>query len=212
MRDHWIGWLQEKQRHFFYGVICVICSFFIAFQVFGRLHTSSNTRFLSVNQAFDHWMVQGEAFEKLEAALKQNPELESRYSAHIADKLIAQNEGKKASAIAQNVFKRVLDQTPEYSAFARASLLISEGKFNEALNQAIALKETTDENSILFGFNLVRIASLYRQLDDRSHELTALNELEDYLNTHEKTASVLTECFTEGSVTLSDYIHQRKSL
>lgn len=210
MRDHWIDWLQEKQRHFFYGVVLVICAFFVAFQVFEKLHKTTNSKLLFVNQAFDRWMLQGEAFDKLELALKQNPEMESKYAARIADKLVAQNEGERASIVAQNVFKRVLEQTPQHTAFAEASILIAKGEYHEALKEAISLKDSIDENSILFGFNLVRIASLYRQLEARDQELAALEELEYYLHTNEKSAAVLTECFSEGNVTLSDYIAERK--
>jgi hypothetical protein len=210
MKDQWLDWLQDKQRHFFYGITLVVASLFIAFQVFGKFHKPRINRYLIVNQAFEKWMHQGEAFEKLENALKANPELETKFGAFIADKLIVQNEGDKAQEFADSVFKRVLKQTPEHTIFAQGTLLISKGDLHQALTSAITLKGDLDHSSLLYGFNLVRIASLYRALETRDEEITALEELETYLQGNEKITPILLQCFHEGDLTLSDYISHRK--
>ncbi len=212
MKDQWVEWLQDKQRHFFYGVTLVVASFFIAFQLFGKFHKPSQNPALVTSKVFEKWLVQGEAFDKLETAIQENPELETKFGAMIADKFIVQNEGEKAEPFAESVFQRVLKQTPEHTAFARGSLLIAKGELQEALIGSVALKERLDDDTLLFGFNLVRIASLCRALDTPTHEYEALQELESYLETHEKAATVLTECFHEGDVTLADYIKERKVL
>lgn len=211
MQDQWIEWLQEKRRHFFYGVILIIAAFFIAFQFYGKFHRREPKRyFLTASQAFDKWMYQGEAFEKLEKALQSQPELETKFGALIADRFIAQNEGDKAQPFADNVFTRVLKHTPEHTAFAEGSLLIAKGNLREALTQSISLKERLGNHTLLYGFNLIRIASLYRALGARDQELASLEELERYLKEDKKTSTLLSECFREGDVTLQDYIAERK--
>lgn len=211
MRDQWIEWLQDKQRHFFYGVTIVLASLFVAFQAFGKFHKPATSNYLLVNQAFEKWMYQGEAFEKLEAALHKNPELETKFGALIADKFLAQNDTDKAQSFADNVFKRVLNQTPEHTAFAQGSLLIQNGNLREALTSSLTLKADLDQDSLLYGFNLVRIASLTRALHSEGQEQSALEELETYMETHDKATTVLTECFHEGDLTLTDYITHRKA-
>ncbi|NGX37499.1 MAG: hypothetical protein K1000chlam2_00655 [Chlamydiae bacterium] len=211
MRDQWIGWLQEKQRHFFYGVTFVVAALFIAFQLFGKFHKPQTSQYFVANQAFEKWLVQGEAFDKLEHAIHAHPELETKFGAMIADKFIAQNQGEKAQPFAESVFQRVLKQTPEHVAFAEGSLLIAKGNVGEALTHAVSLKDRLNETSLLYGFNLVRIASLYNVLENRDQEIAVLEELEQYMAGNEKAASVLTDCFNEGDSTLIDYIQERKT-
>lgn len=208
MKDQWIAWLEDNQRNFFYGIIMVVALFFIAFQLFGALHKPSRPAG-RVNETFQKWLVQGEAFDKLESAIKEHPELESKFGAIIADKFIVQNEGDKAEPFAENVFQRVLRQTPEHTTFAKGSLLIAKGELQEALKQSLALKSQLDQETLLYGFNLVRIATLHRVLENSQEEKLALQELEDYMKAHEKAASVLAECFHEEDHTLFDYILER---
>lgn len=211
MKDQWIAWLEGNQRHFFYGVTIVVATFFIAFQIFGKLHKSPSHSYLSANQAFEKWMHQGEAFEKLEKAIQDRPELAAKFGALIADKFISQNEGEKAHLFAQDVFQRVLKQTPEHVAFAECSLLIATGNLREALILAASLKERFEEDSLLHGFNSVRIASLCRALELPVQELEELEELEEFLNVHsDDAAQILVECFSEGNKTLRDYVVERK--
>ena len=212
MRDQWIEWLQEKQRHFFYGVILVVATFFLAFQLFGKFHKPARNHYFTADQAFEKWMHQGEAFEKLEIALSHHPELETKFGALIADKFIGQNEGDKAQPFAQNVFSRVLKQTPEHTAFAEGSLLIAKGNFRDALSRSISLKDRLGENTLLYGFNLVRIASLYRALELRDQEIASLEDLERFMQRNISIKEILNECFCEGELTLVDYISQRKSI
>lgn len=212
MKDQWIEWLQDNQRRFFYGVTLVIATFFVAFQIFGKFHKPARQKTLAPKHSFEKLLVQGEAFDKLEEVIKQNPELETKFGAMIADKFIVQNDGERAQPFAEVVFQRVLKHTPEYAAFARGSLLISKGRFQDALVEAVSLKKELNHDTLLFGFNLVRIASLCRALEAPVAECEALDELKLFMESYEKAATVLTECFHEGEVTLLDYIHDRKSL
>lgn len=211
MKDQWIEWLQDKQRHFFYGVTFVVASFFVAFQLFGKFHKPQKKAALVQNEVFENWLVQGEAFDKLEEAIANHPELETKFGAKVADRFIVQNEGDKAEPFAENVFQRILKQTPEHALFAKGSLMIAKGELSQALAESNALQERLDEDTLLYGFNLVRIASLYRALEMAQEEHEALQKLDTYLQTHEKTKEVLTECFQEGELTLTDYIKERAS-
>lgn len=211
MQDQWIEWLQVNRRHFFYGVIAVVAVFFGSFQMYGKFYKPKKHDFFSANQAFEKWAGDAESFEKLEKAIAANPALETKFGAAIADRFIGQGEGEKATPFADSVFNRVLKHTPEHTAFAEGSLMISKGNFREALSQAVSLKERLDTHSLLYGFNLVRIASLYRALEVGDQEIAALDELEFYLNENQENGGVLSDCFREGDVTLSDYILERKS-
>jgi hypothetical protein len=211
MKDQWIEWLQEKQRNFFYGIALVVVVFFATFQIVQKFHKPAPSNYLSANLAFERWIVHDKDFENLEKALTAHPDLNAKFGALIADKFIARNQGDKAKTFADAVFERVVKQIPEHTAFAENSLLISQGKLTEALTQSLTLKERLDKSSLLYGFNLLRLASLYRALDDHTQELASLEHLEQYLNSNPKANSILQQCFSEGKLTLNSYISQRKS-
>lgn len=209
MKDLWIEWLQEKQRNFFYGVALVVVIFFTTFQLVQKFNKPKPTNYLSANLAFERWMIHDKDFESLETALSTHPDLNSKFGALIADKFIARNQGDKAKTFADGVFERVIEQTPQHTAFAESSLLISQGKLSEALTQSLALKERLDQSSLLYGFNLFRLASLYRALDNHVQEIAALEQLEQYMQSNPKGGTILQQCFSEGKLTLSNYISQR---
>jgi len=212
MKDQWIEWLQAKQRHFFYGVTFVIAAVFIGVQSYGKLHKSNTQKYFSTHQAFQEWMEGGEAFDRLEAALKQQPELASKYAAQVVEKLMADNQPEKTEGLAANIFERALKQAPEYASFSETSLAIAKGKLEDALIQATSLKKNLNETSVLYGFNLIRVASLHRALKQGTSELTALQDLQIYLETHEQEKALMSKCFHEGEMSLEDYLIQRISL
>lgn len=210
MKDQWIDWLQEKQRNFFYGVTIVIAVCFISFQLFQKFHKPAPSNYLSANLAFEKWMLHGNDFGNLEKSLTAHPDLQTKFGALIADKFIAHNQGDKAQPFAEGVFERVLKQTPQHTAFAEGSLLISQGKLADALTHSLALNQQLDQTSLLYGFNLFRLASLYRALDNHAEEQVALKDLEQFLKSNPKAKAILEQCFSQGDVSLSRYIDQRK--
>lgn len=209
MKDLWIDWLQEKQRHFFYGVAIIIAIIFVTFQLVQKFQKPTPTNYICANLAFEKWMLHGKDFDQLEKALSTHPDLNTKFGALIADKFIARNQGDKAKPFAEGVFNRVLKQTPEHTAFAEVSLLISEGKLNEALHHSLALNNSLDQSSLLYGFNLFRLASLYRALGDHPQELALLEELEHFMQSNPKGSSILEHCFNDGESSLADYISNR---
>lgn len=212
MKDLWIDWLQAKQRNFFYGVSLVIAASFVTFQLVQKFQKPAPTNHISANLAFEKWMLHNKDFDQLEKALSTHPDLNTKFGALIADRFIARNQGDKAKPFADAVFNRVIKQTPEHTAFAEGSLLISEGKLNEALHRSLALDNSLDQSSLLYGFNLFRLASLYRALGDHPQELASLEELERFMQSNPKSSTILQQCFSDGEYSLTDYISIRTHL
>ena len=78
-------------------------------------------------------------------------------------------------------------------------------------DHAITIKGQLEQSSLLYGFNLIRIASLSRALKTSDQEIAALEELETYMRDNKQESSILIKCFQEGSLTLADYISHRKA-
>lgn len=211
MRDQWIEWFQDKQRRFFYGVVAVIAIIFVAFQVADMVRKKNKRQYAFAMHQFESWLLKGGAFDELETALQRDPALQTKLGAKVADRFISQNRGEKAELFAEDVLKRARVDTPHHAIYAEGSLLISKGDLRGALKKTVSLKETLPSDSLLYGFTLVRLASLYRALDASNQEQGALLELESFLQQGSESAKHLSGCFHYEGATLGDYILHRKA-
>jgi hypothetical protein len=232
-------WITENTKTILLSLLTLILLSFFLFQVMGKFSSGKKSDYLEVQKAFNTW-VAGETqdhklLKNLEKPLKRHPELQAKFGNQIAQRLLSLGEVAKADAYAKASLVRAQDLTsPYYSRFSRNTLAISQGKYAEALEEAKLLKidlekddafwESRDpfvrSGTILYAYNLVRIASLQRQLGSKDGELQAWEELvrnagwksqPPDLKTYDPAAyALLEENFTQGDITLLDYIEQRK--
>lgn len=148
--------------------------------------------FVSATAAFTKWDQildqTSDEFSNLEKLVSKHPELHAHYDAPIGQNLLAAIAPKKAAPYIERTLKRT--SQPYYSDYARTSLKISEGSYGEALDEARVLKEKLISDptfwekgkgsSALFAFNLMRIATLSRELSNRESELKAWREIKQY--------------------------------
>ncbi len=145
--------------------------------------------YVSATAAFTKWEQvldqDGDDFAKLEKLVKKHPELQAHYDASIAQALLAAISPQEATPFIERTLQRT--QQPYYSDYARTSLKISEERYQEALDEALSLKdkmhsdssfrEKSKNHSALFAFNLLRIATLSEQLNHKESELEAWKEI-----------------------------------
>ena len=157
---------------------------------------------------------------ELRDIVQRHPELHSKYDGAITQFLITAKINKGimpffSSGISKNAL-------PFYNDYTKASLSIAEGKHQEALDTAIELKKSMRPNpsipqqeklgETLYAYNLLRIATLQRTLDNPEAEHIAWEELQR-LATWNDTDSAYWEIlnnFREEGVSLIDYIEMRQ--
>jgi hypothetical protein len=103
--------------------------------------------------------------------------------------------------------------------------LIEQGSFQDALEKAVALKETMQQNLnlqeeqighppaggvFLYVHNLLRIACLQKELKNKPGEKAAWDELERFLATKESLSQVVFSNFRDKGLDLSHYILERR--
>jgi len=181
--------------------------------------------FVSAATAFTKWdqIVQQDPSElsNLERLATKHPELRAHYDAPIAQSLLAAKVPLEAAPYIERTLKRT--NQPYYRDYAMTSLTIGEEKYEEALNEALALKEKMSqekEDSPLLAFNLLRIATLFGELKDQMGELQAWKELKSFGGWNEqgkKTDVIgrdgfkqLLSHFSVQETTLLDYIKSRE--
>ena len=232
-------WISEHSKTILLSFITLIMLAFFLFQLMGKFSAGKKSDYLEVQQAFNAWVSQEKEdrnlLKNLEKPLSRHPELQAKFGNQIAQRLLSLGEVNKADAYAKAALVRSQDLTsPYYSRFSRNTLMISQGKFLEALEEAKRLKvdlekddafwDTRDKfirsGTILYAYNLVRIASLERELGSKEGELKAWEELVQNagwkslpanMKTYDPEAwALLEQNFKQGSISLLDYIEQRK--
>ncbi len=217
--QNWFLNLSERKKQIGVSAISVIVG---AAVLIGYFQTGPNAfRYAEAEGVFAKWNAtpQDDAlYASLKEIIRNVPALQKKYEAAIAQKLINTDKLGEALVMANHSLSRVKDEVPFHATYAMTSLLIEQGSFQKALENAVALKEQMGpsflkENkggSLLYVHNLMRIACLQQELRNRPGEKAAWEELEDCLRTESRLAQVFKDSFSEKQVNLTQYIAERK--
>lgn len=239
-------WLMKHRKNILYFFVALFALAIIAFKLTTGKTSKAESSYLTAENYFSLLQnsLRGEpnpnvrinTLDNLKKITDQYPELRSRYDGFIAQLLLIQEKTEEALPLAERTLSRIAkDQLPPYSDFTSTTLLISQGQYKEALTQALTLKDlmiqqtvdlpqnpkVTDFGSLLFAYNLFRIAMLQQHIGNAEQELEAWEEWKYYAQTNgEKTfvsKSIDPEAFSrlnqqvgEGDFTLTDYIKERE--
>lgn len=167
--------------------------------------------FVQAASAFAKW----DQIEDLEKIMQKHPELHARYDGPIAQNFLINQDFSGAEPYIERVLRRV-DQ-PYYGDYTRMSLLISKGNYQEALEGAYQLKGQMENSlkeekdiSTLYAFNLLRIATLCQQLNNREGELSAWQEIKRQSAPGHAGFARLLSHFSIQDVNLLSYITSRE--
>ncbi len=229
-------WLYEHRKTLFLSLLTLVVLSTTLIQLTSRFGRSG---YLEVQRAFTLWISKDaqdpQLLKNLEKPLSRHPELQAKFGTQIAQRLLSVGDASKAKLYASAALKRSHELTsPYYSQFSCNSLMISQGKYEEALTEAQRLKSAMEgddpfwegrdkmikSGSVLYAYNLLRIASLQQQLGSKEGELKAWEELvanagwkdkPSNLKTYDPEAyALLAQNFTQGDVSLLDFIEQRR--
>jgi hypothetical protein len=227
VKQGWVDWLQEHGKTLLYVVLGVILVLFAAFHWMARSKGSAYGDYVSAHSTYLSWASGAKQDEpllnKLKGLLDRHPELHAKYDPLIAQRLLTEND----SALALNTLKRIGKEAPYFAQFAHASLLISQGSFSAALEEAQRLKQALEvddlfwekqsqavrHGSSLYAFNLLRIAMLEQKVGTADGERLAWEELEkkEGKTYHPEAMFLLEQAFREQDLSLKDYIAYRKA-
>lgn len=231
-------WISGHSKAILLSFLTLIVLSFCLSQLAGKFLTGKSD-YLEVQNAFSAW-VADEGHDpmipkSLAKPLSHHPELETKFGTHIAQRLLTLGEVKNSGRFANAAINRSHELlSPYYERFSRNTLTITQGKYAAALDEAKSLRadleqddafwesrdKTVRSGSVLYAYNLLRIASLERQLGSKEGELLAWEELVGNagwkespvnLKTYDPDAyALLAENFKQGDISLLDYIEQRK--
>jgi hypothetical protein len=221
MNIDWIQNLSERKKQIIIGCTSMIAGVGI---LIGYFQSGPDAmRYASAEAAFAKWDASpqdDQLYQSLKEAIRSVPALQKKYEATIAQNLMVTDRIDEALVMANRALARVKEDVPYHSGFAENSFLIEQGHFQQALENAVALKERMGETflseeksgGLLYLHNLLRIACLQQELNNRPGEKAAWEELEMFLEKDSLLAQKLRGSFSEKQVDLSQYISERKKV
>ncbi len=213
-KEKWWLWVVSIKNLIGFGIpaalAVVLCVSYLTFHKPKR-----HGDYFAAARAYEAWVAGDESeLTNLENLMGHHPELHAKYDHAIAAHLMA--TGHETSGYAESVFKRTNLSSKWHGQFSKTSLVISQGDYKLALHEACDLKNQMSErdienNKLIYGFNLLRIASMERQLNHDAAEKQAVKELQSFLANHknDKDLTPLVSHYQQGKVSLDDYLISR---
>ncbi len=143
-------------------------------------------------QTYEHLEESQQAVVELEKILSKHPRLRRSYEGKIAQKLLNTSQTTLALRYASAALSQIRAISPYHAQFSENSLRIVQGELSEALQAALALKRSLEEDklfwnkggsesigAILYLSNLLRVGSLQQALGEQIQELHTWQELDD---------------------------------
>lgn len=186
MHHPYVDLLIQNSRQIGYGALILLLLSIFAYRFLSYKSTQSERDFALAKeniQSLSDPEKQEASLLSLQNILYQHPELQAKYDGIIGQILLTQGKALEATPYIERTFARVnKDASPFDIDFAKNSLLITNGQFNEALKSAYLLKDsllTAATEPTLYAFNLIRIAFLEKELQNKPAEQKAWTELKE---------------------------------
>ncbi len=207
----------------------------IVFFIFKETSSKDSQKkdYLMVKSSFNKWMhsSESESFTHLCELMEKHENIASEYDHLMVQHLLISEETDKVQSLIGKIFDRAPIEGSYYQDFSQTSIAISQGKYEEALEQALRLKDKLGEDELfwdqdselanfgsnLVAFNLLRIASLYKETCNFPKEFIAWNELSKYVGWNQDNEirpclKVFDLHFGNQQVSLKDYMEFRQKL
>jgi hypothetical protein len=222
-----IDWIVTHRKSVITYGLSAFALIFSGYSLYSRVRPHQETDYLVVDAYFHKWaggeQHDAELLIKIEKILAEHPELHAKYDSLIAERLLVWNESKLAENYLLPTLKRIEKHSLYFPEFAKTTLLISEGDLEQALEDAIALKEEMQANDslfaeggqvrfegLLYAFNLVRIGMLEKELGHVAGEQHAWDELMALKIKDPEAFSMIQYHFRANNLTIFDYIASRR--
>lgn len=237
--EEWMFLLQKHYKTILSSIMGGVLLLFLVYQLFHRFQGTSRTDYIEANSLFNEWFsapkADKDSFQKLEKVISRHPELETKFGALIAERCLQLNDKTSAKKHALAAIKRT-GSSSYYEQFAKTSLQIADGKTKDALSASKGLKLEMEEDtafwekqdslvrhgSLLYAFNLLRIAFLEKEAGTPITEMKAWEDFEKHLGSvnagfmvktdHPEAYQMLAQSFSDQNISLLDYIQHRKQV
>lgn len=201
-----VQFLIKNSRQIGYGALILLLVFILGYRFLAYRSSLAEKDFIAAKEAAQD-LKKESSLATLQSILSTHPSLQAKYDGLVGQTLLTQGKLEEAKPYIERTLARTqAEASPSDLEYAKTSLLIAEGHYDEALKNAYLLKER-DISPTLYAFNLIRIAFLERTLQNPAAEQKAwseLKEMEGKMAAHEYN-KVMTH-FDDQGASLKDYI------
>lgn len=236
-------WMNTNGKYIVYGLLGLFV-LLIAFYRFSNTHTTESEKsYLQASSDFVNFTKASQSndpnaenlLSNLIVLMNSHPELHAAYDGALGQLLLNRNAVDEAIPFVTRTLKRTeVNHLSYYNEYASTTLLISEQKYQEALNDALILQEKMGKainefaddfqrsfGEELFALNLFRIAMLQQQLGDRAAELQSWQLWKQYaglstpktplpIRANSQAFRSVIQYLAVGNISLPDYIAFRE--
>lgn len=149
-----------------------------------------------------------DASHRIEELCHRHEELTPRFASLLAQQHLLAGEENAARELLEPLLSSDHPETESFRNYAQASLLIAEGKLEEAL--ALSYATLSPPGTLLQGHLLLRIALLEEELGDLTAAAEAWDKLLEALETKSLPASFL-DSWERGRVSLHSFAHAHRA-
>ncbi|MDR3624282.1 MAG: hypothetical protein P4L16_03985 [Chlamydiales bacterium] len=154
------------------------------------------------------------SFDHLKSLLNDSSRLQVYYDATLANELIYKDDWLQAKPYAEAALKRSISTDNAYKLYSETSLLIGIKNYQEALNSTLSLSEDLKDKpsyALLYGCNLLRLASLYHELQLPQEETNTWKMWQKFADDEKNNSAFqkIQMVFQKGSCCLENYVTQQ---
>lgn len=191
-----IQWIKDHKKQISYGAL-LFCLFLIfLYRLIASQTAKAEENYLAmatvasiVNNPDAPAEKRAVALADLRRLLESSPNLQAKYDGLIAQQLILEKKIDEAKPYIEQTFSRVKgEDSPYYIDYSKTSIALASGKKEEALKEAYLLHDkmlqvapadrSVQFGGVLYAFNLIRIALLEKDFQNKDAEKKAWQELQ----------------------------------
>lgn len=218
-------WLKLYGRPLLYGLVATILILVAVFRWTEKVQSDAYRDFISAEAQMLHLeqssSASPEAMLALESILKKHSELRPKYEGRIAHYFIKDGDVGGASTLLESSLQRSQASNGSlHHAYSKNTLQVVARSYDSALSAALELQSDLDAleapPATLLTFNLLRIAILYQELDNKEAEKLAWQRFKDRSpwlvegSQFSGELRALHDHFAQKTIKLQDYIRSRE--
>lgn len=191
-----IQWMKDNKKQLAYGALLFLLFLVFLYRLIASQTAKAEENYIAmaqvasiVNNPEATAEKRAVALADLRRLLESSPNLQAKYDGLIAQSLITEKNLSEATPYINQTFARVQgEDSPYYLDYSKNSITLTEGKKEEALKAAYLLRDkmlqvqpadhSAQFGGTLYAFNLIRIALLEKELQNKDAEKKAWQELQ----------------------------------
>lgn len=211
--EHISSWIQERRQKVVWVLLFALFIFFLLFRLFSGSQAKAEKDYIEakeISQTLLNSDSTESSLKKLKPILARRPELHQEFDALAAQGYLNIGDEKAAASAFSKVEARLKEPAAKPLLLSGRIALDSSKNLNEAYRKALELdKSAEDKTSLLYTYNIVRLAQLERLLGKSMEEERTLERLLNLYKKGDENAVLVLNAINGDGPSFVSYIKER---